>query len=206
MPGTNARLACLILVFAGLPGSPATPARAATGEVSLIEARAENRTVILRWVTSDLLALATVERDVEGIWTRIGRAISEDAGVRSIVDRDVSAGSRYRYRLRLESDDGVTYSEVADVTVPREALAIAAIEPNPSRGRFGIRLARPVTTNARVDLYDLAGRRVFRQDFAVGIDTDRFRVSPSQPLATGLYLVRISEGGRQATARIAIVR
>lgn len=85
--------------------------------------------------------------------------------------------------------------------------------PNPLRAgaEGGVRLTLPESGRVRVSLFDAQGREVARLadgSFAAGPLTLRFsgRGTAGEPLAPGLYFVRVATGGRTFGARLAVVR
>ncbi len=88
--------------------------------------------------------------------------------------------------------------------LPAGSLALAA-GPNPVRGALTVRFSLPDASPARLELLDLAGRRVRAMDVeGTGEHATRF-VEPGA-LPPGLYLVKLSRGGDVKTVRIAVVR
>jgi DNA-binding beta-propeller fold protein YncE len=99
--------------------------------------------------------------------------------------------------------------EVAGVppALPPSRLTFAAPWPNPARGGMTFDLNLPESANARIELFDLAGRRV-----AVVAEATRpagaWRVSWSgrgARLEPGIYLARATDGKVSRTRRIAIL-
>ncbi|MFI5371612.1 MAG: T9SS type A sorting domain-containing protein [Candidatus Eisenbacteria bacterium] len=130
-----------------------------------------------------------------------------DSVVVKLVARDPAGNVRH-----------VTNNGVLHVVAPTQVgaarpplrLAIAAVTPNPVRGRAELRIEMPQTGHVRLDLFDLQGRLV-----ATLLDSDRpagvFPLTfdagaPGRSLAAGLYLARISCGGQTATKRLVVTR
>lgn len=97
----------------------------------------------------------------------------------------------------------VTLSRTAAPTV----LAIAALSPNPSRGRASIALSLPTPGAVTIDVLDIAGRRVSSQRVAgLPAGGNVLRVAaPESPLRPGVYLVRIGHAGVSTAARFCVV-
>ena len=88
-----------------------------------------------------------------------------------------------------------------------KALELHGVSPNPSPGsRLTVAFSLPATAPARLELLDIAGRRLSAWEartptagrHSVDFATDR-RLPP------GLYLVRLTHGGASRTARVAVV-
>ena len=93
---------------------------------------------------------------------------------------------------------------------PATGVALA-VRPNPSADRteLSFRLAAPA--HVRLDVYDLAGRRVRRLvDGALGVGAQRFEWNGDgaggRKTAPGVYLARLEHGGHVETARVLRVR
>lgn len=94
---------------------------------------------------------------------------------------------------------------------PPQAVVLLPNYPNPFRDRTTIEYALPNTRHVRLAVYDVLGRRV-----RVLVDerqpAGHHRVQWSghdragQPLASGLYLLRLDAGSTQHTRRIVLVR
>lgn len=103
----------------------------------------------------------------------------------------------------------VSLSNTTDAPAPQgpHALALAGAQPNPSRdGRLRVRLALPSGAEARLELFDVTGRRLAARDVgALGagqhlVDLGEGRFAP------GLYLLRLTQDGLTRTARAAVTR
>jgi hypothetical protein len=104
----------------------------------------------------------------------------------------------------------VWLSSTADTPGPAAPgrLALSAAGPNPSRdGRLRVRLTLPAADEARLDVFDTAGRRVAARDVgALGPGTHTVDAADGVRLEPGLYLLRLSHGGEVRTARAVMVR
>jgi len=97
----------------------------------------------------------------------------------------------------------------AEPIVPR-TFALLAPRPNPARASVRFKLELPVSGRVRVDILDVAGRRVHAEEFAA----DRGERDVTWSLATdagtraapGLYLVRVRAAGEERSARLFVTR
>jgi len=88
----------------------------------------------------------------------------------------------------------------------RSGLVISGISPNPSDGLIDVSLTLPRAAPARVEVLDLAGRRIASHVLdgsAQGPQQVRLRLQQSAP--PGLYLVCLHQGGR-VVSRPAVIR
>jgi hypothetical protein len=94
---------------------------------------------------------------------------------------------------------------------PALAFALAAPQPNPAQAATRLGFALRSAGRVRLELFDLAGRRVCRwMDGAVAAGPHALDVrlagDDGRRLATGLYLVRLETGEGTLTRRLAVVR
>ena len=88
-----------------------------------------------------------------------------------------------------------------------DGLMLAAPRPNPARGEFSVGYTLAGTTPARIELLDLAGRRIAARDLAGGgTGSSVVRFSEARDLPAGIYLVRLAQGGRFQTRRVVVIR
>jgi hypothetical protein len=168
--------------------------------------------VTLSWTTSGSPEpVVTVERrDSLTGFVAIGGAASDGLGNLSFVDATVSPGKRYAYRLAwLEGATQRTTSEAwvdVPVDVPASIFALHGARPNPASRREGvfISLALPDATPATLELLDVAGRRLGEQP-VTGAGPHLVNVSENLSLEPGIYLVRLTQGGRSLTSRVTVV-
>ena len=86
-------------------------------------------------------------------------------------------------------------------------LALAGASPNPARGELAVAFALPGSGAGSLELYDLGGRRVARQDLSdLGAGAHRVVLARERALGSGVYLVRLTHGGRVLTAKACLMR
>jgi DNA-binding beta-propeller fold protein YncE len=96
---------------------------------------------------------------------------------------------------------------VADVppTAASLTFALDPVRPNPSRsGSLAVHFSLPTDAPARLELLDVAGRRVAARDVGMGQHT--LDLGAGQRLAPGLYLVRLTQGANTRTTRVAVLK
>ena len=180
-------------------------------KLALVSATAEPDRVELEWYSAANVS-ATVERlavsDALGDdWVAVGNATSDGTGRITYVDRDVVGGMRYGYRLRYRDQGVATLSGATWVDVPLDlALAIEGLRPNPSVGAPALWFTLPSADPARLELIDVAGRRVFARDLT-GLPPGRhmLNVDGATP-ATGLYFIRLTQNGHAVSARATFLK
>ncbi len=129
----------------------------------------------------------------------------------SYTDASAVDGTRYSYMIGAVTDDG---SEVlagpvevlADFRVDNLWLAHAA--PNPFRTSASLEFAVPAGASAELGIYTPAGRLVRRLAAGEGGGTVVWDglSDKGEPVATGVYLVRLKAAGRSAHRKVVLLR
>ncbi|WP_400192566.1 PA14 domain-containing protein [Hymenobacter sp. B81] len=108
------------------------------------------------------------------------------------------------YRLRQVDFDGTTTTSApVAVLMPRTPGRgpAATVHPNPSQGRFVLRLAEPAEAGTGLELLDLRGRRVHEAVVPVNA---REQVVEVPGLSKGVYLLRLTSPAGRSTQRLVI--
>jgi hypothetical protein len=154
--------------------------------------------------------VATVYRShVAGAWTRIGEVTADGTGYLRYTDPIDATVTRVGYRLGI-IDTGIEgfYGETWVDLPTRNAVltfALDPVRPNPSRGgALTVRFSLPTDAPARLELLDVAGRRIASHD--VGIGQHTLDLGAGQHLPPGLYLVRLTQGANTRVTRVAVLR
>ena len=98
-----------------------------------------------------------------------------------------------------------TLGEVALRVPDALTLSLEPARPNPSSGPFTLAFTLPSAAPALVELLDVSGRRVYART----IEPARagLRLLPvSVELSPGLYVARLTHGGRSVTTRVVHAR
>jgi hypothetical protein len=178
--------------------------------LSLAETEVASDHVRLTWFGEGAGALAaSVERSTgEGEWLAVGAAGAQGADQLVFRDSDVVPGTRYAYRLRVWQDGKEELFEPVWVTVPVLAvLSLAGALPNPVSGQFTVAFSLPEEGQGALELFDLHGRRMARQELT-GMPAGPHRVvlADGRHLAAGIYWVRLTHRDRHLIAKACVVR
>lgn len=167
-------------------------------QASLVAARAEPSRVTLRWYVAETSLVVTVERHEGSGWRWLATVAADGSGYVSFEDADVVPGARYGYRLRIAGEP----SAETWVDVPTGlALAVAGLRPHPARGDVALAFSLPASGGARIEFLDLAGRRVLARDLpSLGPGNHLVNLRDLR-LRPGMYVLRLSQGGRTAFGR-----
>jgi hypothetical protein len=151
---------------------------------------------------------ATVERRTGAVgWSRVGDVTADGSGFLVYDDSAVTPGARYGYRLGITSDGAEEFLGEVWVTAASPHVALEGARPNPGSSRlltvwFELSSGAP----ARVELLDLAGRRVVEREVgSLGPGPHSVNLASGARLAPGVYHVRLTQGQSRETARVVVI-
>jgi hypothetical protein len=178
--------------------------------LSLLSADASPERVTLTWQGAGAAGLdATVERRTEATdWQVLGAAESIGADRLRYEDRAVTPGERYAYRLAWSEDGEVHLTAASWIDVPlAPELALEGFTPNPSLREAVVAFTLPRAGRGRLEVMDVAGRRVFRRDLGgLGAGRHTLAIDAARGLRAGVYLIRLTHAGRVLHVRGVITR
>jgi hypothetical protein len=178
-------------------------------EVALADVKAKPDGVHLTWQTTLEVFEARVDRRSEGgVWLELGLAAHAGDSRVSYEDRSVQPGQRYAYRLAVRTDTGIIFSDETWVDVPRAyRFALAGARPNPISRDFIVSFSLSSETPARMELYDLRGRRVWLKELrGLQPGEQTLRVNDERVFPAGVYWLRLTQGADRATTKVIIAR
>jgi hypothetical protein len=163
----------------------------------------------VEWMVSSA-APVNVYRTRDGaVWERLTTVSPDGSGRLVYRDLNVTAGQRYGYRL------GVTAAGqevlIGDVWVDVPAGTSFALRPvqNPvSGGVLTVSFSLPKNAPASLEILDLGGRRVAREEvggFGAGTHVLTLRQLQGK-LGEGVYMVRLTQGGRSVTTKVSVIQ
>jgi hypothetical protein len=79
------------------------------------------------------------------------------------------------------------------------------VSPNPARGALRLDYGLMGTSPATLEMLDVAGRRILSKPVGA-MGRGRHQLVVQDPLPVGVYLLRLVEGRRVRTAKVAIIR
>ena len=178
--------------------------------ISVVGAEARDGTISLTWsYTAGHALVARVFRSSGGgMWQPIGQAIPRAPNRLTYADRNVVPGSRYGYRLAIQEGGIQGYFGEVWAEVPKTlSFGLEVAQPNPSSGNLTVSVTLPISAAARLELHDIAGRRVLVRDIGgLGVGRHVLVLGEARGLQSGLYVVRLAQGGHMASTRAIIIR
>lgn len=127
------------------------------------------------------------------------------------VDRDVTPGATYRYRIGVVDADGEFFSPVVTVSLDAVATALAPNRPNPFNPATTIPYSLAAPSGVSLHIYDAAGRMVRRLVDDVqtaGGHTASWdgRDDRGVAVASGVYFCRLRAGDVTDTRRMVLLK
>jgi hypothetical protein len=195
--------------FLGWGGSGQAASMTASAEAEPSQAR-------IQWSVQNAAGpYAAVYRSEEGApWTSVATVEADATGVVTYVDGSVEPGGRYGYLLVVPSRRGETFGGEAWVDIPGptgtlppggRAFALESVRPNPVVDRFAVGFVLPDAAPARLELFDVAGRRVLhRQLDSPGAGRHVVQLGAAADYRPGMYFLRLSQAGSSLTGRVVI--
>ena len=166
----------------------------------------------LKWQSPDSLPLAgtLMRRSAWSEWAPLRAVKSDAAGVLAATDATAEPGVRYRYRLLLATTQGDRATGEITVDVPDAGPASLAVErllANPVHGPIRLWFRRPSDDPATIELFDVGGRLRLRRPLGAEFGRrGQVELDGELALPPGLYLIRLTQNGRSAGARVAVLR
>jgi hypothetical protein len=181
--------------------------------LALFRAAAQPAGIELRWrfQESDNLSRVSLERAgaSEGPWVLVDAEERSEGGETVALDRGVTAGQTYYYRLKASLKTGGI--EVFGPVSARngeeiKVFALTKVGPIPSRGRIGIEYTIPRQAFGRMTVVDVAGREV--GVLVEGMQAPgRYTVNwNGQGNPAGVYFIRYNIAGLNITRRVVLTQ
>jgi hypothetical protein len=176
---------------------------------ALVHAQAGPYRVVLEWQGRDGAPFsASIERRVASApWATLGTVHADANGRLHFEDPTAVPQTHYAYRLKWQAGAAVGMTPVVELDVPRLGFALIGATPNPSRDGLTVALSLPDGAAARLEAWDVSGRRVVSRDVgSLGPGDHVVTLVRPGVLPPGLYLLRLSRAGNSQVTRACIVR
>ena len=110
-------------------------------------------------------------------------------------------------RLRVVVGTDAFTAEALEGLDAGQPFALERPRPSPTRGPTTLGVTLPERSDVRIDVFDALGRRVGTLlDGSLGAGHHEVTWTPSDALASGVYVVRLRAGERTATQTVVVVR
>ena len=172
-------------------------------EIALVSSDVSADRVHLVWFGAEAGTPATIHRRSGGAdWSALAHVVGDGEGYIRFEDRDVTAGATLEYRVGVTRDGVETFFGATLVHVPARSLALAS---HGAEGRAAFTIELPSGAPASLELFDLAGRKVWSRDVGA-LGTGTHEVSAGSSFAPALYFARLKQGSEVRSARLVLVR
>lgn len=163
--------------------------------------------VHLKWETATELNndFFTLERSIDGVnFEAINRVAGGGTSVAAqqyqYIDRNPENGVNY-YRLSQTDFDGSTEFTGKIISIKYAKEGELLVYPNPTTSKLYIDLGKEVKTSLSYEIYDALGRIVLSNELQIN-DNDVSLIDVDvESLESGLYLIRLADGGIAKTAQ-----
>lgn len=166
--------------------------------------------VEITWKTSPHDAMTyTVQRQLTAPdWVAIGTVHADGDAKLRWTDEHLSPGTHLEYRLVGETPAAEVILGQLGVDLPLpKPLAVRFARWDRSRRAVQVAYTLADGERARLEVFDVAGRRVADQDLgAPGPGDYETHVGESPPLYSGVYFLRLSQGRAVRTAKAVVLR
>jgi hypothetical protein len=178
--------------------------------LAMVSSEADPDRVRIEWYAAQGagLSVTVYRREPGSAWTALRTLRADGTGHLTLEDREVIAGKTYEYRLGWIEEGVETFGGAVTVEVPlRAEFSLAGARPNPAVRFLHVSFSLPDLSPARVEVLDVTGRRVAsREVHAAQAGAQAVEFGEATTLRAGVYLVRLTQGGRSLTRRVVLIR
>ena len=195
-----------LLLFGGGIRSDLYALPFSAAHVTLASVESDSDRVTLSWSGMFPGEPVEVQRaEADSVWGTLAAPTADAAGHVAYEDRDFVPGRRYGYRLAVPGSTR-HYGETWVTAPGQPTFGFRGAIPNPARHGLTVAFTLTNAPGARLEVYDLAGRRVVTRDLS-GLVPGPYRLTVDVGgLPPGVYLLRLVQGPHAATARAVVLR
>ncbi len=166
----------------------------------------QGKTALLQWKTSGEINSSHFELEKSNDGTAYRKIATVKAAGTSTsdinyshIDNEALSENNY-YRLKsVDLDNQFKYSNVVLIRLPNAAQGIYVLG-NPFRDNISLRFIKTPKTKINLELFDISGKLVIKQEFGAG--TQQFQLPVSAKLSAGVYQLRVSVDGNVFTEKL----
>jgi hypothetical protein len=143
----------------------------------------------------------------DGPWSDVAAITVDGSGRCTYSDPAAQPGTSSRYRLTATVNGAVAASPIVSVTVPvLTPFALHGFGPNPSRGVPRVSFSLAQRGPAKLEVFDLAGRRVWSQSWEeLPPGRQELSLEAANRWRPGLFIIRLTQGSKVLTSRGAVI-
>jgi len=165
-----------------------------------------SESVLLKWYATyeTNFKLYEVQRSNDGIvFTTIGQVNGRNLANYSFTDNNLPLRGSVYYRIKMVNVDGKSdYSKTISIQL-NAVNSDVLVYPNPTSQKLTIQLQQPLTATDALQVTDLAGRVVMRQQITRGQKAFELNVTG---LAPGRYFIRLADGNQVINKSFVVIR
>ena len=165
-----------------------------------------NESVLLKWYATfeTNFKLYEVQRSNDGIvFATIGQVAGRNLANYSFTDNNLPAASRVYYRIKMVDVDGKSsFSNTISIQLNANNTDML-LYPNPTSQKLTIQFQQALTTTDALQVTDVAGRVVIRQQLTRAQKTIELNVTG---LAPGRYFIRIPFGNKIINQSFVVIK
>ncbi len=181
-----------------------------TGTVaSLVNSDAQPDRIQLTWHSGGHpgIVAKVYRRTADEDWTPLAAITADGDGYLRYEDRTVATGTRYGYRLGIMDAGSEVFAGEVWITAENLRFALDGVRPNPALGgQLTVSFVLPSAVSAKVELLDIAGRRVAEHEVgSLGPGRHAVDLTANTRLAPGVYFVRLRQGESLLATRVAVL-
>jgi hypothetical protein len=185
-------------------------------ELSSFNAKVKGSNVELAWQTKTEVnnyGFDVERKTAEGIWKKIsfvrGNGNSNSPKDYTFIDKNLTGGSMFSYRLKqLDNDGTFIYSDAVEVEVIPNKYELYQNYPNPFNPSTSIKFSLPEDSRVRIDIYNMLGEKVMElvnTDYKAGFHEVQLNTSASG-LASGVYIYSIIANNFGAVKKMLLMK
>ena len=107
----------------------------------------------------------------------------------------------------IAASEPFTITVAAGVGDPTASFALRRVAPNPGPGSFTVTFSLPNGAPAKLEVIDVSGRQVSTIDVGkMGAGQHAVTLGKQKSLPTGVYMVRLSQAGRNVSMRAVVIQ
>jgi hypothetical protein len=167
-----------------------------------------DKTVLVKWSVSletevnyYIVERSSDAKNWEALTSVAATHLTDGEKSYSYTDEDPYTGISY-YRLQqVDLSGAIFYSEVKEIS--NNAAFTAGVKVNnPFNDAFTVRLNSLQQNSGMMELMDINGKRIARQNISVSIGVNSFQVNNLSSLARGVYILHIINGNDNYTTKL----